>query len=128
MSYFGKIEVDGENKRIGSTLFGRCNSLGAEVNKTATITEFDALLDGVTIHIMFQYANEAQNPRLNVNGLGSLPIYCYGSVPPPPYSSWYNGAVVSLTYDGAAWIMNDFQSGSTDLVPISNAEINSLFD
>lgn len=110
MAYVGKItDTDGVTGLIGSTLYGTCATAADTVAKVGTLSDFDTLITGVTIHIKFTYSNTATDPTLNVNGTGAKRIYKAGttSVGKTVDTSWIAGAVVALTYDGSAWIMND---------------------
>jgi hypothetical protein len=109
-SYVGKVtDTNGTTGPVGSTLYGTCDTAAATVAKVVTLENFDELLTGVTIHVKFTNSNSATNPTLNVNGTGAKHIYRYGTTVPSTSASWswYGGAVVSFTYDGSAWIMND---------------------
>ena len=108
-SYVGNVTSGGEDNLVGSTLYGVCSSLSATVEKVVTIPEFDQKLDGVTVHVKFQYTNTAADPTLNINGTGALPIYTDGVNAPgnTPLTSWAANSVVTLTNDITAWRMND---------------------
>lgn len=108
----GKITVDGTQTTIygkDTPFYGVCGEAAATVAKTVTCSNFKSLETGITIHVKFTNSNTATNPTLNVNGTGAKSIYRYGTTVPAAYTSWswFAGAVVSLTYDGSAWIMND---------------------
>ena len=68
------------------------------------------LLPGVTVHIKFNNANSADNPKLKFNGeadANAKAIMQYGTTAAGKTSEtngWYAGAVVSFTYDGTNWI------------------------
>lgn len=110
MAFIGKItDSDGVTGLIGSALYGTCATEAATVAKVGTLSAFDTLMTGITIHIKFTYSNTATDPTLNVNGTGAKRIYKAGttSVGTTVETSWLAGAVVALTYDGSAWIIND---------------------
>ncbi len=110
----GKINIGTDVEcKLASTSYGTCSTAAATVAKVATMEGF-VLLEGITIHIKFTYSNTASNPTLNVNGTGAKKIYRYGTTVPGTSSttSWYAGSIVSLTYDGTNWIMNDFKADS----------------
>ena len=109
MSYVGKVNYDGNSHLVASTLYGTCTTEASTVAKVATCANFDKLITGVTIHIKFTYANTASNITLNVNSTGAKNIYKFGTTAPgtTALTSWQAGSVVSFTYDGSAWIMND---------------------
>ena len=80
-TYVGKIKVDGTNELpIASTLYGTCDTAAATAAKVVTCANFDKLITGVTIHVKFTYSNTANNPTLNINNTGAIPIYNFGSV------------------------------------------------
>lgn len=116
MSYIGKVNLDSTAHLVGSTLYGTCSTGASTAAKAVTCTNFDQLMTGVTIHVKFTYSNTASNPTLNVNSTGAKSIYRYGTTVPSTSAktSWNAGAVVSFTYDGSAWIMNDWLNDDTD--------------
>lgn len=110
MAYVAKItDTSGTTGPVGSTLYGTCSTSAATAAKVVTCADFDKLITGVTIHVKFAATNSAANPTLNVNSTGAKSIYRYGTTPPTTSASWswFAGAVVSFTYDGTGWIMND---------------------
>lgn len=110
MAYVGKItDTNGVTGPVGSTLYGTCDTAAATVAKVVTCADFDKLITGVTIHVKFTNNNTSTNPTMDVNSTGAKRIYRYGTTAAGTSSawSWYAGAVVSFTYDGSAWIMND---------------------
>lgn len=112
MSYIGKVTAGGGTHLVGSTLYGTCSSLEATSEKAVTCANFDALIEGVTIHVKFENSNTAENPTMNVNNTGARNIYRYGTTAPSTTveASWAAGSVVSFTYDGLYWQMNDWQN------------------
>lgn len=110
MSFAAQVETSGGTIHpIGSTLYGVCGNTASTVAKSVTLGNFDKLLTGITIHIKFVYGNTASNPTLNVNSTGDIPIYAYDVVAPgnTAATSWTANSMVSFTYDGTAWRMND---------------------
>lgn len=89
--------------------YGTCSTAAGTNAKVVECENFGLLLAGVTIHVKFTNSNTASTPTLNVNGTGAKSIYRYGTTKPGTSAawSWYAGAIVSFTYDGSAWIMND---------------------
>lgn len=130
MSYIGNVKVGSTTHLVGSTLYGTCNSAAVTVAKTVTCANFDQLLTGVTIHVKFSSSNTADNPTLNVNGTGAKPIMRHGSWPPgkTEISSWPPNSVVSLTYDGTNWVMNDHAPfvDNAELLKITVPSFSSL--
>ena len=73
-----KIVVDGvKGARI--CRFGRCTTAAATAEKTVELTEgtFE-LVNGARVSVLFDQANTASSPRLNVAGTGAKPIYIEG--------------------------------------------------
>lgn len=103
------IDAADEQCPVGSSLYGTCGTEAATAAKAVTLPDFDALITGVTIHVKFTYSNTAAPATLNVNSTGAKPLCAYGTtrVGTTAATSWSAGAVVSLTYDGTSWIMND---------------------
>lgn len=114
-TYAGKLNVGGNELPIGSTLYGTCSTGASTAAKVVTCANFDKLLTGVTIHVKFTYSNTNSSPTLNVNSTGAKTIYRYGTTKPgtTAKTSWQAGAVVSFTYDGSYWQMNDWLNDDT---------------
>lgn len=110
MSYVGNVTADGSTHLVGSTLYGTCSTAAATAAKVVTCADFDHLFTGVTIHVKFTNSNTAANATLNVNSTGAKPLCCYGTtrVGTTTKAAWSAGAVVSFTYDGTSWVMNDY--------------------
>jgi len=65
------------------------------------------LIEGTTVHIKFTHNNTVANPTLNINSTGAKPIVQYGITAigtSDATNGWYEGAILSLTYDGTSWI------------------------
>lgn len=111
MSYVGNVIAGGAlTHLVGSTLYGTCATAAGIAAKVVSCADFDKLLTGVTIHVKFTYGNTAQNPTLNVNSTGVKNLCCYGTTRAGvnTKSSWSAGSIVSFTYDGTSWVMNDY--------------------
>jgi hypothetical protein len=111
MGYIGKVKVGNNTHLVASTLYGTCTTEAATAAKVVSCSNFSQLETGVTIHVRFKYSNTATNPTLNVNSTGAINIKRYGDTSPGTSSttSWYANSVVSFTYDGTSWMMNDFK-------------------
>lgn len=114
MGTIAKITAGGTTHLVASSAYGTCSTAAATVAKVVTMSDFDTLINGMTIHVYFTYSNTAANPTLNVNSKGSKPIYKYGTTVPgkTAETSWQAGSIVSFTYNTTAnsngcWIMND---------------------
>lgn len=130
-SYVGQINSGGSNLPVASTLYGTCETAANTAAKVVTCANFDKLLTGVTIHVKFTNSNTVANPTLNVNSTGAKSIYRYGTTTPgtAASSSWNAGAVVSFTYDGSAWQMNDWvNTDANDDTKVKQTAINSNYD
>lgn len=129
-TYAGKLNVGGTALPIGSTLYGTCATGAGTVAKVGTLANFDTLLTGVTIHIKFTNANTATNPTLNVNSTGAKPIMRYGTTRAGNNAnlSWNAGAVISFTYDGTNWVMNDWLNATYSNATQSAAGLMSAAD
>lgn len=130
-SYAGQVKIGSSNLPIGSTLYGTCETAAATVAKVVVCANFDQLITGVTIHVKFTYSNTAANPTLNVNSTGAKSIYRYGSTAAgnAASSSWNAGAVISFTYDGSAWQMNDWiNTDSNNMVAQTPATTNADYE
>lgn len=116
-SVINKIKVGSTNYNIASTAYATCATAAATAAKVAYVEGVEAtsgftLLTGTTIHVKFTNTNTAANPTLNVNGTGAKAIMRYGTtaVSTSVYTSWQAGAIVSLTYDGTNWLLNDHKN------------------
>ena len=104
MSYGTKhTTVDGV-KKIGSNLFGTCSTGAGTAAKVVALDGFDVLVEGVTIHVKFDYSNYVGNCTLKVGSTEARPLRKNGS----SYGEWESGSIVSFTYDGTNWCQNDF--------------------
>ena len=125
MSYISELQIDnGSVIPIGSSLYGVCDSTVDTYAKIVTLTNFDTLINGVTIHVKFTNGNSA--PLVNPsNGTEYLTLKVGSTnaqqiTNPGGSINWSAGAVISFTYDGtgSTWIVNDSDSGQQ--ITISN--------
>ena len=110
MSYAGQVEVgSGVTSPVASTLYGICNTAAATAAKVVALPDYDELITGTTVHVKFTYSNTAASPTLQVGSTAAKPIYQYGTTATgtTEATSWKANSVVSFTYDGTAWRMND---------------------
>ena len=103
-----------------------CETAADTAAKVVTLANFDALISGVQIAIKFTYTNTALNPTLNVNGTGAKNIYANGTNPPGTTvsASWAAGSLVTFTYDGTVWRMNDVGANAA-IIGLVNTEASS---
>ena len=123
MAFVGKIEASGTPLPVGSSLYGTCPTAASQAAKEVSLNALDALMPGITIQVKFVNSNTAQNPTLNVNALGTLPLYRYGITPPgtTQETSWNPGAVLSLTFDGSAWYIVGWENTNTTYEDVTNS-------
>ena len=114
MGTIAKITAGGTTHLVASSAYGTCSTAANTVAKVVTMTDFDTLIAGMTIHVYMTNSNTAASPTLNVNSKGAKPIYKYGTTVPgtTAATSWQAGSIVSFTYNTTAntngcWIMND---------------------
>lgn len=103
MAYITKKQTNNGAKPIGSNLYGICSTEASTVAKVVSMPDFDVLVEGVTIHVFFQYANTASNPTLQVGSTEAKPIKYNGLLD----GSWEAGGFISFTYYNGAWMQND---------------------
>lgn len=112
MGYISKVNIDNTQHSVGSSLYGTCESLASAGTKVVVMPDFDQLITGVTIHVKFSYSNTANFPTLQVNNTDALTIMKDNDpVGTTVGTSWPSGAVVSFTYDGNYWMMNNYNIG-----------------
>lgn len=108
-SFIDRIQL-GEDEAhqiaIGSSAYGICNTAANNTNKIVYLPGFELNI-GTTIHVHFIYGNTALNPTLNINAT----TYESPDTPPPiesisgvPIDELPDGAILTLTYDGTAWV------------------------
>ena len=103
MAYITKKQTNNGVKPIGSNLYGICSTGASTVAKVVSMSDFDVLIEGVTIHVFFQYANTASSPTLQVGSTEAKPIKYNGQLD----GSWEAGGFISFTYYNGAWMQND---------------------
>ena len=102
--------------------YGICSAAAGDNLKSVTLSAINnsripfELFEGVTVRVKFLNSNTAENPILDVNSTGGIPIFLYGNevVGTTEATSWLPGAVVSFTYDGQNWIVNDYRLGAKE--------------
>lgn len=106
--YITSVKVNsGAIQNIGSSAYGVCETAAGTAAKTVDMTGF-VLTTGATIHVKFTNSNTAASPTLNVNGTGAKAIKKFTINPGTNlFTSWAATEIVSLTYDGTNWCMND---------------------
>lgn len=132
MGYLTEATIGGSDYKLAGALYGTCATEAATAAKVVTLAAFDSLDTGVTIQVKFTYSNTASNATLNVNSTGAKNLCSYGTtrVGTTTKTSWQAGAVVSFTYDGTSWVMNDYIADTdtdTKNTAGSNASTSKLY-
>ena len=113
MGVINKVVLDGTTHTIAASALAICDTAAASSAKVATVSgnQTFTLIEGTTIQVQFKYANTATNPTLNINGTGAKSIFCFGTEPiaNDPNSSWQDGSIISLTYNGTGWVYSGYQ-------------------
>lgn len=106
------IKTDNGIHAIASSAYGVCYDLASTQIKTVNIPGFE-LEEGVTIHVKFENGNTAANSKLNINNHENenIDIESVGGV---PIDTLELGAMLTLTYDGTAWV-KDYGSGGDNV-------------
>lgn len=112
--YDSGIKIDVFNQQLkGVTLanFAICNTASSETNKKVMIDNYK-MVPGGTIKVQFVNENTAILPTLTVNDGSAIPICKYGTekLGGTPDTSWHNGEILELCYDGTCWLMINYSS------------------
>lgn len=115
MGYLGKIkDTAGNVHLIGSTLYGTCSTPAATEEKVVTCADFNTstIPTGLTIHVKFTYGNTTSTAALKVGSSNAIGIKrpSTGDLGTPE-TSWNDGDMVTFTYDGTNWCMNESKTG-----------------
>lgn len=102
-SYIGKVTIGSNTYPVGSTLYGTCSGTvsGDTTSYSVSLANFDKLETGITIHVKFTAASGTAT-KLKVGSTDAKSI-----TNPSGAIVWAANSVVSFTYDGTNWIMND---------------------
>ena len=130
----GKAKLFGTDYQIASTAYCVCATSASEAAKVANLhgesgNTFE-LMDGITVHVLFQHSNTAKNPTLNVNGTGAKDILLRmlssgnTAVGAAAEKSWAAGDMVTLTYTGSAWIISSRTTLGDLGITATAAELN----
>lgn len=113
MSYATKKKLSNNSVvPLGSNLFGTCSTESETGVKVVDMPDFDVLVEGVTIHVYFEYENinegtVARPILLEVGSTSPTPVYYNGTG-----CEWKGRSVVSFTYHNRMWYQNDADDGS----------------
>lgn len=126
-SYIGQINIGNDSHAIGSTLFGMCNTPAGTAAKVATLTGFNSLPTGVTVHILFTVENTVSTGvTLQVGTTDPKPI-----TNPNGSLLWNANSIISFTYDGTTnWVINSAQIDTSnitiDMNQLSNLSLGNI--
>lgn len=110
MAYSSKVVTTSQGTiPIGSNLFGTCSTGSSTQIKDVSLSDFDILVSGVTVHVYFANDNSATNAKLKVGSTDAKDIYCNGV----QNGVWESDSVVSFTYYNNRWYQNDAQEGQS---------------
>ncbi len=97
-----KDYVDG----LKTDWYGTCATAAGTQTKVVVCDGF-VLRTGVSIRVLFSKAQTYNGvPKLNVNSTGAIDIYYLGETAGTRYL-WQTNELVSFTYDGSHWVMED---------------------
>lgn len=126
--YVAKMEAENGQGPIAATVLGICETPSATAAKVVSLGAFTNIMDGVSVRILFKYANTADNPTLNINNTGAKPLYRYGTTPPGTTvkESWRPNAVCSVTFvadaaEEGAWVMENWENDDTTYSPATQS-------
>ena len=92
--------------------YGTCDTAASTRNKVVVCEGF-ALKTGISIRVKFTNSqNYSGSARLNVNNTGNITVQYISGAGSLRYC-WRAGEIVSFTYDGTNWIMEDAGIAST---------------
>lgn len=105
--------------------YGTCSTGKTTAEKTTTIAGITELKTGITIAVKFTNTNTASSPTLKVNSLNAKAIKRYGTTAAGTdiSTTWNNGAIVTMTYDGIYWVMHDWLN--TTYPAMTSAEMHT---
>lgn len=87
--------------------YGTCSTAAATQAKDVVCPEFMELKTGISIRVKFTNAQSYNGaPTLNVNSTGAKSVKSIGTTNAVRYC-WLAGEIVSFTYDGTNWVMED---------------------
>lgn len=109
------LTIDGETTSLYAPLiddkslnhYGICDTAASTQAKKVTVNGSFSLVVGVEITVKFVHTNTVSSPKLKVNGTEAIGIVRYSNQPAGANlsTSWKDGAVLKLTYDGTYWVI-----------------------
>lgn len=113
----GSITLDGTTTTFKipaatpKVYYGVCDTAAATPIKTVTVDSSFELVEGaqVTVRFINTPVYQGMPIQLDVNETGAKTIYKYGTstVTNPETSSWYANSIVTFTYNGSNWVINN---------------------
>lgn len=92
------VKYDGSS---GIIHYAVCETESTATEKEVSVPGFSRGI-GAELLVKFSHANRAENPTLNVNGTGAMPIYQNGATPAKS-GAWADGETLAFVYDGTGW-------------------------
>ena len=118
-SYISALSVDNATPSpVGSSLFGICSTRVNAPAKIVTLSNFDELRNGVTVHVKFTYGNKVALDDSLTLTVGSTSPRAIKN--PGGSAAWPEGAIISFTYDGTNWCVNDGLMSSSSVLNTYN--------
>ena len=117
MAYFGELVIDGNSYKVGSSLFGVCNTSADTREKVVATTDtlgsiFTDFIYGITVNIQFTNGNTVEDITLAIGNTIALPVQ--GN------AKCNVNAVLSFTYGTingiSKWILNAGEKTATTVM------------
>ena len=106
---------------------GLCSTSKSTAAKTVSIDNF-VLKAGVIVTVIFTNGNSADNPTLNVNGTGEIPIKVVkagAKVVPVTHTGYWRGATTTSIEMWQPYTILEFMYDGTDWVIVGNPTVES---
>ena len=108
--------IDDKQDKLNITqlsYYGTCSTSASTKAKVVVCPEFAELKTGVSIRVKFTSGQSYSGmATLNVNSTGAINVKSIGTTDSLRYC-WNAGEIVSFTYDGANWLMEDAGTATT---------------
>lgn len=117
MAYFGELVIDGNSYKVGSSLFGVCNTSANTREKVVATTDtlgsiFTDFIYGITVNIQFTKGNTVEDITLAIGNTIALPVH--GN------AKCNANALLSFTYGivggNSKWILNAGEKTATTVM------------
>ena len=114
--YYGSSNgVTGVKTSVNDGNYGICSTSADTQTKTVAIPGL-IVQPGVTVHIYFENANSASDPKLSVNSTTAKYMVLYGTTKfgtTPETDGWRAGSMLTLTYNGTYWVRDQGCNSNT---------------